>query len=308
MARHHHSHQRKPVRRRTAYGSGNILQKNLPSRGRFRDVYHGLLTIDRFRFGLTILGFYLGVNTLFAFAYMACGGVDNMAPGSFADAFFFSVQTMATIGYGRMVPLSVAANSLVTIEAGLGLFGMAVAASLMFARFTRSTAGVRFSANALIVKFDGKPCLMFRLANERVAHINEAHVYMVVARQQVSAEGAVFRRLHDLEPARSFSPIFELSWSVIHFIDEKSPLFGCTPESLAEDETVVTVVFTGHHEGLQQRVHARHSYTDSQILWDHRFEDLFSRDDNDLITIDYGKFDQVKPVPQQDRLLVDSAA
>jgi inward rectifier potassium channel len=292
----------RPVKRRTAYGSANLMQLNLPRIGRFNDLYHGLLTIGRWRFGLTILGVYLGVNAMFAIAYMVIGGVDNMAPDSFSDAFFFSVQTMATIGYGRMVPLSIAANSLVTMEAGLGLFGMAVAASLMFSRFTRAKAGVRFSTSVVITKFDGKPTLMFRLANERAAHINEAHIFMVVARQQTTREGQNYRRLEDLEPTRSFSPVFELSWTVMHVIDAASPLFGCTPDSLAESDAAITVVFSGHHEGLQQQVHARHTYLEEQILWDHRFADLISRDDQGVVTIDYSQFDEVIPVSAAERL------
>jgi len=299
-------HAARPVKHRTAYGNASVLQLNLPKMGRFNDLYHGLLTIGRLRFGLTILSVYLGVNALFALAYLVIGGVDNMAAESFSDAFFFSVQTMATIGYGRMVPLSVAANSLVTVEAGLGLFGMAVAASLMFSRFTRAKAGVRFSTDVVITKFDGKPTLMFRLANERAAHINEAHIFMVVARQHTTREGQTYRRLEDLEPTRSFSPVFELSWTVMHVIDEASPLFGCTPEVLAQSETSITVVFSGHHEGLQQQVHARHTYLEEQILWDHRFADLISRDDKGIVTIDYSQFDEVIPVPAAERLFTRS--
>ena len=116
-----------------------------------RDLYHWLLTTSRSRFAILLIGGYLGLNVLFALAYLACGsGIENARPGSFGDAFFFSVQTMATIGYGRMVPVSVAANLLVTAEAGIGLFGIAVAAGLMFARFTRASAGVRFSRSMVV--------------------------------------------------------------------------------------------------------------------------------------------------------------
>ena len=298
---------RKRARKRlgSAYSTNNLILKNLPEIGRFHDIYHWLLNTDRVSFGLTILGFYLGINLLFAFAYMICGGVENMAPGSLQDAFFFSVQTLATIGYGRLVPISNAANALVTIEAGLGLFSMATAASLMFARFTRATAGVRFSENVVVNVFDGKPTMMFRLANERVANINEASVYLVLARQELTAEGEIYRRLYDLKPIRSISPVFELSWTVMHVIDEDSPLCNCTPESVIDSEMTLTVVFTGHHSGFQQRVHERHTYAENQILWDHRFVDLIKRDPGGgSVVIDYANFDKVVAVDEKHRIVM----
>jgi inward rectifier potassium channel len=294
---------RRPRVQKSAYGTRAVILTNLPQVPRLHDLYHWLLTTNRASFGATILCAYLGANTLFALAYMACGGIENVRPGSFLDAFFFSVQTMATIGYGRMVPISTAANLLVTAEAGIGIFGIAVAASLLFARFTRPTAGVRFSSHAVVARFDGKPTLMFRLANERVARINAANVYLVLARQEVTAEGQTIRRLRDLESIRSFTPVFELSWTVMHVIDEKSPLFGCTPQSLADSETSLAVVFTGHHEGFQQQVHARHTYDYERITWDHRFADLITRGEDGQVTVDYSHFDELVPVAKADCLV-----
>src|SRR5579859_3948082 len=296
----------KPARRRkaqkTSFGA-TIQAKNQSEISRLSDMYHWLLTTGRVNFAGSILGAYIGMNTIFAIAYMAVGGIENVQPWNFGDAFFFSVQTMATIGYGRMVPISTAANSLVTIEAGLGLFGMAVAASLLFARFTRATAGVRFSKNAVITQFDGKPTLMFRIANQRETRIHEAQIYLVVARQQNTAEGHSYRRLADLQPVRSFNPIFELSWTVMHVIDEESPLYGVTPQDMEQSVVAISVVFSGHHEGFQQRVHARHTYTQSLIEWDHRFADMITRDEDGAIVIDYALFDELVPVAPKDLVL-----
>ena len=293
---------RRPRAQRTAYGSRPVVQKNQLKVEGLHDLYHWLLTTGRWNFAALLLGGYLGINILFALAYMVCGGIENMAKGSLSDAFFFSVQTMATIGYGRMVPVGLGANLLVTAEAGIGLFGIAVAASLMFARFTRPTAGVRFSIHAVVQRFDGKPTLMFRIANERVARINEAYIYLVLARQEKTAEGHVIRRLRDLETLRSFTPVFELTWTVMHVIDEKSPLFGCTPDSLQQSETSLAVVFTGHHEGFQSQVHARHTYDCDHITWDHRFADLIQRDEGKVI-LDYSSFDELVPVAKADCLI-----
>jgi len=282
---------------------GTVQLRNADGIGRLSDLYYWLLTTSRTNFLASILAAYIGINAIFALAYMGAGGVENMRPFTFSDAFFFSVQTMATIGYGRMVPISSLANILVTIEAGMGLFGMAVAASLLFARFTRATAGVRFSRNAVITQFDGKPTLMFRIANQRESRINEAQIYLVVARQENTAEGYSYRRIADLEPVRSFNPIFELSWTVMHVIDEKSPLYGVTPQDLDESVAAVSVVFTGNHEGLQQRVHARHTYTQALIEWDRRFADIIMRDENGMAVIDYDHFDELVPVDPKDLVL-----
>lgn len=300
-------HRPKLLRRRrkpqkTSFGA-TIQAKNGSEISRLSDLYYWLLTTSRGYFAASILGAYLGMNTLFAFLYMAAGGIENVRPWNLADCFFFSVQTMATIGYGRMVPISNASNTLVTIEAGLGLFGMAVAASLLFARFTRATAGVRFSKNAVITMFDGKPTLMFRIANKREARINEAQIYLVVAQQRHTAEGYDYRRLFDLKPIRSFSPVFELSWMVMHVIDEESPFYGVTPLDMEETLLAISVVFSGNHEGFQQRVHARYTYTQEMIEWDRRFADLIIRDPEGNIIMDYGKFDELLPVAAKDQVL-----
>jgi len=288
--------------RKGAFGTV-IHLRNVDGIGRLSDLYYWLLTTSRVNFVASILAAYLGTNALFAMAYMGAGGVENMRPFVFSDAFFFSVQTMATIGYGRMVPVTSLANVLVTLEAGMGLFGMAVAASLLFARFTRATAGVRFSSNAVITQFDGKPTLMFRIANQRETRIHEAQIYLVVARQQNTAEGHSYRRLADLQPVRSFNPIFELSWTVMHVIDEESPLYGVTPHDMEQSVVAISVVFSGHHEGFQQRVHARHTYTQSLIEWDHRFADMITRDEDGAIVIDYALFDELVPVDPKDLVL-----
>jgi inward rectifier potassium channel len=291
---------RKP--RQGAFG-GIVHLRNIDGIGRLSDLYYWLLTTSRVNFVASIMAAYLGTNALFALAYMGAGGVENMRPFAFSDAFFFSVQTMATIGYGRMVPISLPANVLVTMEAGMGLFGMAVAASLLFARFTRATAGVRFSRNAVITQFDGKPTLMFRIANQRETRINEAQIYLVVASQQNTAEGHNYRRLADLKAVRSFNPLFELSWTVMHVIDEDSPLYGVTPHDMEESVVAISVVFSGHHEGFQQRVHARHTYTQPLIEWDHRFADMITRDEDGSVVIDYARFDELVPVDPKDLVL-----
>jgi inward rectifier potassium channel len=264
---------------------------------RFSDAYHWLLNTSRLNFALVLIGLYLGVNLIFALAYLAVGdGIANARQGSFADAFFFSVQTMSTLGYGGMVPKSIAANLLVTVEAAIGMFGIAVAAGLLFARFTRPTAGVRFSTKMVVSNYDGVPMLMFRIANQRRDQINEARVHIVFMATETTTEGYVSRRLHDLELARAFTPVFGLTWTVRHAIDEKSPLYGLSPEEIAARDGEFSILFSGYHSGFFQDVHARKGYIASEICWGMKFVDIFLELPDGRRAIDFSRFDGVEPV------------
>ena len=181
------------------------------------DLYHFLLRSTWLRLLVVLVVVSAGINALFALAYMATGdGIENARPGSFADAFFFSVQTLATIGYGKLVPRSLAANVLVALEALVGLLGLAMVTGLVFAKFSRPTARVLFSRMAVVSRRDGVPALMFRMANERGSGIVEAQVHVVLARNETTAEGEAVRRFYDLDLSRRQNALFALSWTVIH--------------------------------------------------------------------------------------------
>src|SRR5881296_521694 len=198
-------------------------------RGLFDDLYHHLLSAPWPRLLATIAGLYLAANALFALAYLAApGSVENARPGSFVDAFFFSVQTMATIGYGKLVPHTGFANVLVTTEALVGLFGVAMVTGLMFAKFSRPTARVLFSRQAVVAPHDGVPSFMFRMANARGNNIVRAEVRVVLAREETTLEGSRMRRFHDLVLLRPRSTLFSFSWTAIHPITEASPFHGAT--------------------------------------------------------------------------------
>jgi inward rectifier potassium channel len=178
--------------------------------------------------------------------------IANARPGSFADAFFFSVQTMSTIGYGVLAPRTPYANVLVTTEALVGLLGLAMVTGMIFAKFSRPTARVLFSRVAVMTRRDGVPCLMLRMANRRGNQIVEARVHVVLALTETTAEGEVIRGLHDLAMARAENALFALSWTAIHPITEQRPLFRVTSESLAEQEAGSIVSLTGLDETFSQ--------------------------------------------------------
>lgn len=267
------------------------------SRSLWSDLYHFLLALPWSGFLGLIALLYLAINTLFALAYLLGGDcIQNARPGSFIDAFSFSVQTMATIGYGAMYPTTTYAHSLVAFEALVGLLGFAMATGLMFARFSRPTARVLFSRIAAIAPQNGVPTLMFRTANQRRNQILEANIWVALARSELNEEGQFMRRIHDLKLIRNRTPIFALSWTVMHPIDQNSPLWGATPESLDKQAAEIIVTLTGLDDTFSQTVHARHSYIAAEILWDRYFVDLFSQDPDGRYAIDYRHFHHVKPL------------
>lgn len=276
------------------YGQFNIVTKGA-SRFHWRDLYHLLLTISWPRF-LTLIGLlYLVTNVLFAFAYLAGGNcVANARPGYFPDAFFFSVQTMATIGYGAMYPSTFYGNVIVALEALTGLLGVAMATGLMFARFSRPTARVIFTREAVIAPYNGVPTLMFRTANQRRNLIVEAQIRVSLLRNEITQEGKFIRRLQDLKLMRSQTPIFALTWLVMHPIDRESPLYGVTPEQLLEDEAELVITLTGLDATVSQTIHTRHSYVACEILWNMEFVDILSNTPDGRRVIDYTLFHSVR--------------
>ncbi len=276
----------------------NITRKGA-SHSLWQEPYHLLLTLDwHWFFGLIGLG-YIITNAIFALLYLAGGDcIQNARNNYFWDTFFFSVQTMASIGYGAMYPRPECTytNILVTIESLTGLMGLTVATGLMFARFSRPTAKVLFSQVAAIAPYNGVPTLMFRTANQRHNQILQAELKVSLVRNEVSLEGEFMRRLEDLKLVRSQSSIFALTWTVMHQIDESSPLYGATPDSLAEMEAEIVVMLTGIDDTVSQAIYARHSYIAEELLWNHRFVDILVRTGDRRLVIDYTRFHDVRRI------------
>jgi inward rectifier potassium channel len=255
------------------------------------DLYHRILTVGWCVFFAVGAGLYLAANGVFALLYLIePGSIANAKPGIFADAFFFSVQTMATIGYGQMAPATLYANILMTVETGVGLMFIALTTGLVFARFSRPTARVLFSEVAVIGPYNGKPTLSVRLANERQNQILAAEVSMTLVRDEVSLEGDLRRRFYDLKLLRDRSPVFALTFTVMHQIDPDSPLYEATAEGLAAANAELLVTASGVDETLAQPVHARTSYLPHEIRWDHRFADIMGWTEDGRRAIDYGRF------------------
>jgi len=277
----------------------SLLERVVVRRERVRwseDAYFLLITRSWPWLLAVLAGLYVGVNVLFALAYLACGDcIENARAGSFADAFFFSVQTLATIGYGTWAPRTFGGHVLVVVEAFAGLLGFALATGLAFSKFSRPTARVLFSAVAVVAPRDGVPCLMFRMANERGNQIVEAEVHAVLARDETTAEGESVRRFHDLTLLRRRNALFALTWTAVHPITPASPLADATPEGLASSEAEIVVSLVGLDETVSQTVHARHVYPASAVRWGVRFADVVSRLPGGGRRIDLRAFHDVVP-------------
>jgi inward rectifier potassium channel len=260
------------------------------------DLFHFLLTTAWWKLVLLMLALYAAGNAVFALGYLALGdGLENA--NSFSDAFFFSVQTMATIGYGKMVPRSLAANALVTIEAFVGLFGVALSTGIMFAKFSRPVARVMFSRNIVLSDHTGTPSLMFRMANERRNQVLEAQVRLVLVRLERTAEGEPFRRLHDLKLVRSASPFFAATWTAIHPLTPDSPLHDSLASRRLQDGDMIMVTFVGLDDTYSQTVHARYEYGGGDVEWGRRFVDIMGSDEHGRRTIDLRKFHDTMEAP-----------
>lgn len=258
------------------------------------DFYHWLVTRPwSVVIGMLTTAFF-GANAVFAAAYLLAGdAIENARPGSFADAYFFSIQTMATIGYGKMVPATFLANVLVGVESFVGMLGLALATGLMFAKFSRPTARVLFSGVAVVTTRDGVPSLMFRIANERDSHIVEAQAHVILVRSETTREGESVRRFYDLELSRRQNALFALSWTVVHPIEPSSPLWELSRESLEAMDAEILVSVVGLDAQLSQTIHARHSYLPNEIVWNARFADMLTRASNGRWRIDASKLSDV---------------
>lgn len=259
------------------------------------DWYHALLRMTWTALVAFIAAAFLAVNAVFALAYLRSGGVAHARPGSFADAFYFSVQTMGTIGYGAMYPESTLANTIVVAESVVSLIVTALATGLVFSKFARPIGRVAFSRHAVISPMEGVPTLMVRVGNERGNSIVEATAHITLSRTIRTAEGVTFYKLIDLKLTRERSPAVARSWSVLHRIEEGSPLFGATPESLEREEVELLVTLAGTDDTSYQPVHARHEYEHMDILWGARHADVLSETPDGNLVLDVRRFHDVVP-------------
>ncbi len=284
-------------------GSFNVERKGLRFWSSF-SAYHATLTMPWWQFFGIVSGLYLLVNAAFAAAYLACGpgalgsetaGMENH---TYLRAFFFSVQTLSTIGYGHVVPIGTAANALVTLESLVGLLGFAIVTGLLFARFSRPTAKMLFSRHAVIAPYQNITALEFRVANARSNELIEVSAKVLVSRFE-ETDGARTRRYYPLQLERSSVVFLPLTWTVVHPIDTASPLYGETEQSLRSSQTEFLVLLSGFDETFSATVHTRTSFVPSEVRWGCRFASAFvlGKAHGKKVAVDMRQFDEIESAP-----------
>ena len=264
----------------------------------WKDIYHAILTVPWSGFFLGMACAYVGINALFAFLYLLSpNGILHEHPNSFLDAFFFSVQTFGSIGYGVLAPSSTYVNFMVSVESFVSLMYAAIATGLLFARFSRPFARVVFSNVAVIVPFNGVPTLMFRAANQRANLMLDAMATVSLARQVTTQEGISMRRFTELRLVRPRTPLFSLSWTIMHQIDETSPLYGVSIDTLYDQQMEIIILLSGADETLAQVIYARQTYTADDILFGRRFVDVLQVGANGRMEVDLRHFHDTVDVP-----------
>jgi len=282
-------------------GSFNVVLDGLSPLSSL-SLYHWLLTISWPRFLAFIAGTYIGVNGLFAVAYILCGSDALISPvGSFTGhpfyrAFFFSVDTFATIGYGNIIPVGVIPNTLVTIEALLNIVGVALATGVVFSRFSKPSTRIIYSRNAIVAPYRGTTALEFRIANSRRSQLIDVQVQAILTKIERTG-GTPVRQFYELNLERNRVVFFPLSWTVVHPIDATSPMWGLTHADLIAADAELLVLLIGTDETVSQTVHSRSSYEADEIVWGAKFANMFIRSEAEgIIGMNLSRIHDIEPV------------
>jgi inward rectifier potassium channel len=289
-----------PASARQGFRTVDMVDRNAVSqddgRRAFGDLYYRAMKISWPRFFAGAAAVFLILNSCFALLYV-CGDnpIANTRPGSFVDLFFFSVETLATVGFGDMHPQTTYAHAVATLEIFTGMSFLAVMTGLIFARFSRPRARLVFARYPVVNRHEGQPTLMVRVANARANTISDAAAQLWLVRTERSMEGATFRRFHRLALHRQENPTFVLSWTLMHTIEPTSPVFGQSAEDLAASEATLVLILSGLDDNAVQELRARRNYDSGLIRWGYRYADILKADNTGSVSIDYSRFHDVVP-------------
>jgi inward rectifier potassium channel len=264
-----------------------------------QDLYHYLMTVTWPRLFAAIAAFFLIFDFLFGcLYYLRPGSVANLSPPGFAGAFFFSVETLATVGYGEMHPTSLYGHVVSMVEVFVGLMMLALVTGLMFARFSRPRARFLFARYGVVRPVDGRLTLMFRAANARQNVVQEASARLRMLRDEVTREGLELRRITDLKLVREQHPAFFIGWTMMHVIDDSSPLNAETEESLRRSGASFILSLSGTDETTGHTLMARQDYPGAAILWNKAFRDVLDVSEDGVVRFDYTRFHDVEDLPK----------
>lgn len=282
--------------RRLSLNGRQIVTRGL-RRHVWQDLYHLFMTASWPALFASFAVFFVLFNLLFAAVYrLQPEGIANLNPPGYWGLFFFSVETLATVGYGDMHPQSVFAHGVAAVEIFIGMMSVGVIAGVMFSRFSRPVARFVFADHVVIRPFDGCVTLILRAANARQNVVMEAQAQLRLLRDERTAEGTAIRRIYDLALRRNQHPIFLFGWTLLHVIDEASPLFGQTPASLQESNANLLLTLLGTDETTGQTLMARKHYPIDSMHWNHTFADFLGRTSDGRDLVDYRKFHDIEPL------------
>jgi inward rectifier potassium channel len=288
---------RKPVGlRHIKIGTREISTEGI-ARPIFQDLYHYFMTVTWPQLFATFAAFFLCFDLLFGFLYhLFPGCIANLNPPGFAGAFFFSVETLATVGYGDMHPQTLYGHVVAMIEIFVGLMSLALITGIMFARFSRPRARFLFTKNLVVRPIDGKETLVIRAANLRQNVVQDASAQLRMLRDEVTEENFRIRRVLDLPLLRSQHPMFVLGWTLMHVIDESSPLKSETAESLRKSNASFVLSVSGTDETTGQQLMSRAEYSHADIRWNAAFRDILEEMADGTLRLDYGRFHDIEPL------------
>jgi inward rectifier potassium channel len=262
----------------------------------WNDLYHRAMSVYWPVFFGAAASIFLLLNTIFAFLYwLGDNPIANIADNGPLGFFYFSVETLATVGYGDMHPQTNYGHFIATVEIFTGMSFLAVMTGLIFARFSRPRARFLFAAHPVITKHQGQSTLIIRMANARHNTISQATARLWFFRIETTLEGEQLRRYHELLLDRREHPLFMLTWSIFHIIDETSPLYRMTAQDFTAVEGTLTLSVGGVDDSSAQHLYARRLYSPEDIRWNHRYRDMTSTSKDGRFVIDYSLFDEVEP-------------
>ena len=276
--------------KKPTFGGRHIIVHGNPTHF-WHDIYHSCLSISWLSFFSGVALAFVMLNVLFAAFYMIePEGIANLFPNNILGAFFFSVETLATVGYGDMHPISMLTHLLATAEMFIGLSGSAILTGLIFARFSKPRARILFANSPVMTVVNGEPTLMIRTANARQNFIVDATAKLSMLRVEKTLEGARFRRVIDLKLVRKSQPMFFMGWTIMHVVDDTSPLYGLTAEDFKARDMSFVLIVKGTDESTTQQMQARQVYEHTDVKWQHRYVDAIYVDADGVSHIDYTLF------------------
>jgi inward rectifier potassium channel len=276
-------------------GNRDIITRGLNT-GFWTDLYHRSMTVSWPAFFAGAALVFIALNCVFAFVFfLGHEPIANVPAGSFVDLFYFSIETLATVGYGDMHPQTHFAHAVAAVEIFTGMSLLAVMTGLVFARFSRPRARFVFAEKATVTMHEGQPTLMIRVANARHNTLSNASAALWLMRDEQTAEGQHLRRYYRLELLRQENPVFTLTWTIFHVIDQTSPLFGQSAEDLASTDAVLVLAVGGVDDNSAHALRARKGYSHDNIAWQHRYVDIMTVTTDGRVFVDYARFHDVTP-------------